>query len=132
VGEGGRGQTLENEADGVTFLGLADHTEGIVDVALTVADSTHQSCGKFICGKNFLQNRIVFGNEQLAHGNILLNFYTWFFYDFPKNSIAQLKLFGNFNETFTGIETDYDCIFYYSSGESDKKIVDFISILCII
>ena len=67
MGEGCAGQTLENEADSITFLGLADDAEGIIDVALAIADSTQQRGREIISGQDFLKNPVIIGNIQLAH-----------------------------------------------------------------
>ncbi len=64
IGKRRGGQTLEDIADAVALLGLTDHTESIVDVALTVPYGTHK-CGREIIGlQNLSRNgvRILWKN----------------------------------------------------------------------
>ena len=65
AGECGHGQALQDEADAVTFLGLAQNAEGIIDVTLTITNSAHQGRGEIESRKNFLQNSIFFGNVHM-------------------------------------------------------------------
>ena len=50
AGEGSQRQALEDVADGLALLGLADQAEGVIDVAAAVADGTHQGLGEIIGG----------------------------------------------------------------------------------
>ena len=52
-------------ADAITLLGLAQHAESIVDVAVAIADSTYHGCGKLKCVKDFIQDCIVFRNVHI-------------------------------------------------------------------
>ena len=73
MGECGRGQALQDETDGVTFLRLAQHAEGIVDVALAVTDCTQQRGGEVKVLQNFGQDRVVLGIKNIRYLETLLN-----------------------------------------------------------
>ena len=97
MGEGSKAQALQNVTDAIAFLRLAQHAEGIVDVALAVTDSTQQGCGKIISCQNFVQNGIFFRNGDLRHGGFLLIKYSCFllFYvlDNPQLKYAKIRAF---------------------------------------
>ena len=60
MGEGSGRKALEDEADAVPLLGLAEDAEGIVDMALAVADSAQQRLGEIVGGQDFREDGIVF------------------------------------------------------------------------
>ena len=65
MGEGSAAQALQDEADGVALLGLAENAKGVVDVALTVARRAQQGGGEFIGAENLGKDRGVAGNGNL-------------------------------------------------------------------
>ena len=67
MGEGCQRQTLQDKTDAVALLRLAQDAEGIIDVPLTIANSTHQRCRKIIGRQNFFQNSILLGVVEICH-----------------------------------------------------------------
>ena len=65
MGEGSAAQALQDEADGVALLRLAENAKGVVDVALTVARRAQQGGGEFIGAENLGKDRGVAGNGNL-------------------------------------------------------------------
>ena len=65
MGEGSAAQALQDEADGVALLRLAENAKGVVDVALTVARRAQQGGGEFIGTENLGKDRGVAGNGNL-------------------------------------------------------------------
>ena len=72
TGERCQAQTLENVADRVAFLGLAQHAERIIDVTLTIADSAQQSGRKIILFQYFQNDFVPLGDHNRNHGIYLL------------------------------------------------------------
>ena len=58
MGKGCGAEALQDKTNTVTLLRLAQDTEGIVDMALTVADSAQQGRREIIGGENFGKNGV--------------------------------------------------------------------------
>ena len=61
-GEGRHGQALEDIADGLALLGLADQAEGVVDMAAAVANRPQQRGRKIKRRDDLGEHRLVFRN----------------------------------------------------------------------
>ena len=66
-------QALEDKTDGIAFLGLANHAESVVNVALTIPGSTQQGCREVEGFQHFAKNRVIFGIIEPRHRIPLLN-----------------------------------------------------------